>query len=334
MKTHSLDEIERLLDKALMPQDLFDVIPLNELLFSTHPDRNPGDSRAEILFKRISEFALAKDKPAPTIKSPKKRTYSLVKMIEAGDVADIYRATAGSKDYIVKISRVPDTHSMLENERKALTALITDAGDLTYHKYLPVLVESFPVKQRNIQQRVNVFTWQEGFHTAAKIHQQHEALGGRHLAWIFKRLLTALGFVHKRGWVHGAVLPEHCLIQVENHGLQLVGWGQSVEVNHRIHRISSRYKEWYPSEVLEKKLVGSETDIYMAAKLMIYLAGGDPVKEIFPDITPEPIKRFIRSCLLPGRLMRPGDAWLLFEELDNLLKAIYGPPRFIKLVMA
>ena len=48
---------------------------------------------------------------------------------------------------------------------------------------------------------------------------------------------------------------------------------------------------------------------------------------------PPPMQRFVRSCLLEGPAMRPGDAWQLLDEFDGLLRGLYGPPTFHHLDM-
>lgn len=276
--------------------------------------------------------------PAVTVRSPK-RIYSLQRLLAVGDVADIHLATAESdprsetaSPYILKVSRVPGGHTLLNTERKVLANLLTAAGDATYRKYLPTLVESFPATDR-FPRRVNVFLPEPGCYTLEQVHEQHPALDARHLAWIFKRLLTVLGFSHRQHTMHGAVLPCHVMVHAAGHGLQLVGWGHSVDKGQRIKTVSTRYKAWYPPEVLEKRPAAPATDLFLAARCLIYLAGGDPVRNWMPDAVPAPMQRFIHSCLLEGVKMRPNDAWALLEEFDDLLLQLYGPPTFHELNM-
>jgi hypothetical protein len=66
----------------------------------------------------------------------------------------------------------------------------------------------------------------------------------------------------------------------------------------------------------------------MAARCMIYLAGGDPLSNRMPDTVPAPLRRFIHSCLLDGPRMRPDNAWALQEEFDDLLCQLYGSRKF------
>jgi hypothetical protein len=233
---------------------------------------------------------------------------------------------------ILKVSRLPEGHLLLENEFRALTALCPKADGTTYRKYLPTLIESFSV-QEQFAKRVHVFLYEPGYWTLAQVHEQHPILDGRHLAWIFKRLLTVLGFCHRQGRVHGAVLPGHVLIHAASHGLQLVGWGQSVRLGRPIHTLSPHYRDWYPAEVRRNQPATAATDLFLAARCMIYLAGGNPVGGRMPDAIPAALRRFIETCLFAAASMRPGDAWRLLGEFDELLGKLYGPPRFHDLSM-
>ena len=62
---------------------------------------------------------------------------------------------------------------------------------------------------------------------AASLAQVHAAyprgLDPRDAAWMWRRLLVALGTVHAAGVVHGAVLPDHVLIHPDLHDT-LIGW--------------------------------------------------------------------------------------------------------------
>lgn len=281
------------------------------------PGKNPGVS----------------DAAAPvTVPSPKQR-YTLLRLLGVGDLSDVHLATAGGFDYVLKISRVEGAPPLLESEGQLLTALLGKAGGSHYARYYPALVESFPARDR-IQKHVNVFPHYPGLYTLDQVRQRHATgLDGRHLAWIFKRLLTAAGFAHRCGWVHGAVLPPHALLQTEEHGAQLVGWVHAVQAGERIKTISTKFKEWYPPEVLRKHAAGPATDIFLAARCVVYLAGGEPLTNQMPATVPHAMQQFIHACLRDDPAKRPGDAWELLERFDRLLHGLYGPPTFHHLTM-
>jgi hypothetical protein len=259
--------------------------------------------------------------------------------VAVGDVADIHLATAESEPatsaqstYILKVSRAGVGPVLLDNECRTLGKLLTAAGDSSYRKYLPKLVESFPARD-GIRRRINVFLHEPGFYTLEQIHEQLPALDAVHLAWIFKRLLTILGFCHGHDTIHGAVLPGHVLVHVAGHGLQLVGWGQSVGKGRPIKTVATRYRSWYPAEVFKKQPASPATDLFLAARCLTYLAGGDPITNRMPAAVPAAMQRFIQTCLLDAARMRPDDAWALHDDFDALLRRLYGSPEFHPLIM-
>lgn len=274
--------------------------------------------------------------PVPEIRGPE-RAYALVRFLAAGDVADVYLTRPASDPtpaeipFILKATRHSAGNAVLHNEARVLRDLLVAAGDTTYRNYLPGPVESFTADDGA---RVNVLVHEPGLYTLEQVHEQHPALDGRHLAWIFNRLLTVLGFCHGRGIVHGAVLPAHVLIHAGDHGLRLVGWGQSAKCGQRLPAMSQRYRDWYPAEVQKQRPISPATDLFLAAKCMIYLAGGDPVRDRMPDAVPAELRRFFAACLLEGAAMRPNDAWQLMDEFNELLHRRYGPPTFHELTLS
>jgi serine/threonine protein kinase len=355
----TLDDLEKLVSEATDPGDIFgEDVEGNLEVFRAicHPDRHPGqERRARAVLDALEQFArftaedveaLARaeavfrslkgpDEPAqgptPTIRSPR-RVYALVERLGIGDVADVYRARGEGRDYVLKVSRIGEGAHLLEAERAAVAEILKQAGDTHYRDYFPTLAESFPVRD-GFPRRVNVFLHEPGLFTLEQVHRRHPELDGRHLAWIFKRLLTALGFAHRCGRVHGAIVPAHVLVHAEGHGLRLVGWGHSVEEGQRILTGPAKYLDWYPAEVRRKEAAVPATDIYLAAKCLVYLAGGDPVSGRMPDTLPRALGASLRSCLLEGPRMRPDDAWGLLDEFDELLFDLYGPPKYRRLEM-
>jgi hypothetical protein len=270
---------------------------------------------------------------------PDGRTYVPGPPLAAGDFADVLLAgpaddpAKGGWPYLLKVSRGPDGLAPLDHERRALDRLLAAAGDTSYRRYLPALVESFTLED-GPRRRVNVFLHQTGLFTLEQVHQRHPALDGRHLAWIFKRLLAGLGFCHRGGLIHAAVLPGHVLLHAAGHGLVLVGWGHSVAAGRAVGVLPARWRDWYPPEVLAGRPASAPADLFLAARCLVYLAGGDPVAGRMPEAVPAPLRRFVQTCLLESPAMRPGDAWALHDEFDDLLRRLYGPATFHPLMMS
>ena len=204
----TLDDIDKLIGAARTADELFGRAAYQDLIRATHPDRHPNDPRAETLFRRIQALYHGLSEPPLTIHGPT-RTYTLWRKIAAGDVADVHfattitDATSGAEAYhVLKVARTSDAGPLLENERRTLTHLLENAGDSSYRQYLPVLTESFRTDDRPTK-RVNVFQHELGLYTFEQVHERHPQLDGRHLAWIFNRLLMILCYCHRQKTIHG-----------------------------------------------------------------------------------------------------------------------------------
>jgi serine/threonine protein kinase len=136
---------------------------------------------------------------------------------------------------------------------------------------------------------------------------------------MWRRLLVALGHAHRCGVVHGAVLPEHVLIEPAEHGLTLVDWCYSTAPGGKVPALVERYRDWYPPEVPAGQPVGPGTDIYLAGECMRRLMG----RRAHPRLL-----AFARGCALPQLRRRPSDAWRLLGEFDELIEELYGPRKF------
>jgi hypothetical protein len=262
----------------------------------------------------------------------KRRRYTLEHKLAAGDLCDVHLAAGGDDRFVIKIPRVDDrlARSLLNKEMAILWELTHRVGNDHYRLYFPRPEELIAANDGS--SRANVFAWRDGFFTAGEIVTRYpEGLDGRHLAWMFKRILAALGFVHRQGWIHGAVTPPHLLFHAEEHGLQLIDWIHAVRPGEPIPLVPAEFKEWYPSE--SRIAAEPASDIYLAAKSMVHLAGGDASRNTIPDHVPRPMRLFLEACLLASPRMRPRDAWELHAEFDELLGELYGSPQYIRLSM-
>lgn len=307
---------------------------LRDLLAEAHPDhfKDPTENKeAEIIFKRFHELADEVRTP-PQVIDTKTRSYTLEKLMGVGDVSDVHLATCNEEHYVIKVSRIVGADKLLMHENFVLKELIDAANDSTYQWYLPQPQETVKAKS-DINTRINVFTYEPGGFTLEQVHNKYPGgLDGKHIAWVFKRLLTVIGYAHTKKWIHNAVLPPHVMIFPGTHGLQLLDW-KTASQSGPMKLISGRYRDWYPPEVTKKEDTGPGTDIYMAAKCMIYLAGGDPVKGTMPASFPRQVAGYLRSAILDPIRMRPKDAWDFLDEFTKMLEEVYGKPKFHPLSM-
>jgi serine/threonine protein kinase len=298
-----------------------------------HPDHFPKGSVLREWADRLYHWLNASTEPVaatPHQMVGATRTYALAGRLATGDLCDVYSAVSDGRIYVLKVPRVTGHGHLLAKERRVLEQLIEQSGGDLYGEYFPWPVDTFRIDDR----RVNAFEWRDGFFTAEQILRRYpQGLDGRHLAWMFKRTLEALGYAHNNAWIHGAVLPPHLLFHAEKHGLKLVGWIHAGRPNRPLQVAPQRFKSWYPPECHGRRPAGPSTDIYLAAKSMMFLAGGDPRGGAIPTRIPVEIRRFLNGCLLESPGMRPQDAWQLHDEFTALLEDLYGPPQYHHLEM-
>lgn len=304
---------------------LASLVPLGEVSFEVARDaceEYRRDRSEAVLHSLARQNTVRQADRRITLQGPA-GDYLLGERIGVGDVADVYFAQApDGQACLLKVARTIEGNARLDNERRALGELIAAAGETTYRHYLPTLTTSFATV-KGPAHRTNVFHHDAGLWSLEQVHAQRPVLDGRHLGWVFKRLLTVLGLSHQCGWLHGAVLPCHVLVRPADHGLRLIGWGQSARVGRPLPLVP-RWRDWMPPDVLRGRAVGPATDLFLAARCMLWLAGEGPG----PDVLPPAMARFFQSCLLESPAMRPDDAWQLTEEFDDLLKRLYGSPKF------
>lgn len=316
---------------------------------ATHPDgQHDGESRtlATEAFGRLTrlwDLAMMKITAgtygaaafnAITIKG-RRHEYQLVDRVATGEIADIYRCTYNGSVGAFKLARRPKENNLLQSEFRLLRR-VWEMSNAQWRPYLPEPIESFNCRQpgSGVMRHANVLGYFDGFYTLADVRRAYPSgVHAKDMAWMWRRLLVALGLAHQAEVIHGAVLPEHVLIHPEQHGLVLIDWAYAVQEGAPISVISPRYRKWYPTEVLEKKPSRPETDIAMAANVMLFVLGGDPAGRYVPDAIPRAMRSFFRACTLDAAGKRPDDAWALKDSFDDLLERMYGPRKFRPFVM-
>ncbi|HEY1486590.1 MAG TPA: molecular chaperone DnaJ [Micromonosporaceae bacterium] len=312
----TFDDTVALLMNATCPADVFGAgHTYRDLAKLVHPDHAaPAEvARATAAFERLT--ALREAMKGTTLKS-----YRLTQVIARGDLANVY-ATA-DMDVVVKIGRDPTCSDLLEAEAAALNRIT----DERFRPYVPHLIESFSYREpgTGVQRTANVLHRARGFVSLAEVREAYPGgVDPRDAAWIWRRLLVAIGAAHRAGVIHGAVLPEHVLIEPALHGLMLIDWCYATS-GAPVPALVERYDSWYPEEVHTGRTPGPGTDIHLATRCMVELMGGR---------IPPALAMFARGCTLPRLATRPDDAWAVLRDLDEALHKLYGPRTFRPFVM-
>ncbi|MFI9048623.1 molecular chaperone DnaJ [Streptomyces sp. NPDC053427] len=292
-----------------------------------HPDAVPVAERpdAEAEFSRLQTFWQRRTATARPTLTTRHRTYTLGPVAAVGDLAALreasYERDGARHRALLKIPRAVADNDLMEREAQALNRLAR-RGEPRHRGYAPRLLES--VRHRDpdtgAERRINSLVPLAGWHSLTEVRDAHpDGLDPRDAAWMWRRLLVALGWAHRTGLVHGAVLPDHILIHPGQHGLVLVDWCYSTALGDRVPALVERHRDSYPPEVTGRRPATEATDIHLASRTVGALMG---------ERTPEPMRAFLRGCTLPAEARRPHDAWRLLAELDELLHRLYGPRTF------
>lgn len=370
---HELETLVQKLKAARRPEDVFGELTDDDqftearkiyrrLAQQIHPDARPGtadDALANEGFMLLNQWwERAQIKIVnghygspndPIVIQTRHRQYLVTDFLASGDMCNLYHCTytldGANRNGIFKMTRSVSDNDLVGNEARILDHLLKQADPDT-HAYYPELVESIMYKDMdgspplrvNILGVVNEIGSPKELYTLKEICEHYpNGIDARDMAWMWRRLLIALGTAHQQKVIHGAVLPTHVLIHPEMHGLVLIDWSYAVldppNTGERISAVSAAYADWYPQEVYAKHEPLPGLDIFMGARCMVVLIGGDPLKGTFPASVPPRLQKFFNWCLMPGERMRPQDTWKVLEEFDTTIEAIWGPRRYRRFEM-
>ena len=347
MKT--LHAIVILLDKAVTPEDIFGVIKDGENLSDVfkklakivHPDVNKDKVKeANDAFQKLQDwYHKAQDKVEAgtygdrdacdrvTLNS-KKGSYTITARVSGGDLSEVFVGVdKDKKSVLVKICRTPSNNDLVSREASTLQYLLEESPskDLKVMRHIPVLVDSFSLKDGKINKQVNIFKYDAGGVTLEDVKTLYpDGIDAQDMAWMFNRLLASLMAAHQSGVVHGAITPEHFIVFEENHNGLLIDWSYSVKIGSPLKAIVPKWLVIYPDEIKNKKKkeVNEGVDIYMAAMCARYLLGKKD--------RPRAIDGLLNSCLL-GPNHRPTEVFEVIEKFKIILEEVYGERKFRKL---
>lgn len=238
------------------------------------------------------------------------------------------------KQAVLKVCRNSGDADLVQNEIHILDLLYPqEQKEEGFYRYL---CKPLGGDTKAFSQPTLILPYLEGYLSLEDVLKAYpEGIDYQDMAWMFKRLLVAVGFAHSTGQrvreiIHGAVVPPHFMVHPTEHGGKLIDWSYAVPVADRasIKAISATWRDYYPPEVFAKRIPDSRTDVYMAAKCALALVGGDVKTNEMPDKVPEQIQTFLLSCLGESPSSRPRSAWDLHDKFDEVLRGLIGKPRY------
>jgi hypothetical protein len=282
----------------------------------------------------------ARDTAPLTIPLPGGRTLRVLDRLAIGSVCTLYRCRIprGKRETqgLFKIAREPTSNHRVLNEAQTLRRLHSLDPTANYTPFLPALEESLAVgdpstatpRQANILRLHDDIASPDELYTLVDVrHHYPRGVDPKDVAWIWRRLLAVLGFAHDAGVVHAAVLPMHVLIEPREHKLVLVDWCWAAvpsDPTKPIDLLPGGYAPWYKRHAAATRPPVPALDLALAARCMIELLGGDPLRAHFPPALDPALQRYFQRCLAPGV---PG-AWQLLNDFDRLIELLWGPRTF------
>ena len=346
----SLTELVDCLRQATQPEQVFGALHgdrqaalkrrYRELAAIAHPDHNQGRvAHANKAFRELQAWHTTAQRRL------QQGTYGRVEYIAAvtglhaytgyepplqGDLCELFPCDVADGRALLKVARSSRNNDLLQAEARTLRGLERALADQPVRAHFPSLIEYFQLRDTaGLTRQVNVLRAADGCVSLADVqHAYPDGIDAADAAWMFNRLLAALGVIHNLGIVHGAVTPAHVLIRPADHSAMLIDWCYSVPAGEALKAISPPYAVDYPPEAPARQPVTAATDVYMAARCMLRLLGGSPGAGSLASTVPRPIAALLRACLLPAPSRRAGDAWQVYEDFQEILARLYGQPTF------
>ena len=297
-----------------------------------HPDRHPACvANAQAAFVkattlrrhaetkiRSGTYGDRRAPPAPTVITTRRRSYTVGDLVAHGDLCDVYATDFDGVPAVLKIARSAADSDLVEREADTLRRIWPhDEPEEKFFRYLPRVLDSITVDDR----RANVMPRFDSHVSLAELLEMYpDGLDFRDVVWMTKRLLVVLGFIHRQGVVHGAVLPQHVLVHPVNHGARLIDFCYAANDGTKVPAMGRAFRDLVAPEIPKKQPASPATDIYMAAKCALALLGTTDA--------PAPIRQFFQTCTVSHPARRPDDAWKLHEEFDGLLLRLVGKPTY------
>ncbi len=240
--------------------------------------------------------------------------YLLMQSLGDGEISQVYLAQRiGMQPFLatVKLSSAPSAAGRYAREAQVLRKLREADGAADF--FLPQAVAQGAVEGVKGQHAL-VLRHPNGFwgSLAALSERFPKGIDPRHAVWIWRRMLTVLGLIHRQGWRHGDVRPEHALVHPADHGVLVIGWAAAKEGAG-------------PTE--------QAMDLMRSARVIQVLLCGVNEGGGAPHGVPEDLAGLVKQAANDEAFCRSQRAEGLDAALKSVAQAAFGPPRFLTLTI-
>jgi hypothetical protein len=157
--------------------------------------------------------------------------FVLVGRLAQGESSDVYLGCTDRRlgeRVVIKLLRAPGDADLLRSEWRVAQELSKSEaqGGAYFSTLVPQPVRHGVAGHVDGSRLASVFRFRPGFvYTLSDVGRAHPSgVAPAAGMWMWKRLLEVLGWTHRAGFAHGAVLPQHVLVHPRDHGVALVGW--------------------------------------------------------------------------------------------------------------
>lgn len=263
--------------------------------------------------------------------------YRVLGRLALGGSADAFLALRDhrlTERVLAKCLRADEDRDLFTSEWAILQALqaSTAAGAEHFTRLLPQPVAHgqarLGVRGSEGERTMLVYGFASGFvHTFVDARRHYSSgIPAAAAVWLWKRILEVASFIHRSGYVHGALVPRHLLIHARDHGVRFCGFGSTVRAARPLVAFPAADAEFNSAAGAAGRPVGPSHDITTSARSILWLLGGDA--QAAPATTPAPLSALLERAAQPdaGGLR---DAWAVREELDAVARQVFGAPRFV-----
>lgn len=269
------------------------------------------------------------------------RHWGLNQLVAHGETSDVYaaqRARWPTELVILKLLRDRQHLEQFDNEWSILQLLQKSnaPGADVFTALIPQPVFHGDVTDGAFAgRRVSVFRRSSGFyHNFDEVIRAYpQGIHPRASIWIWRRILEVLSFLHSAGMVHGAVVPAHLLVQENDHGVRLVGYGLAGRMGEALRTTSEAYRSFYPQSKPDHLNLTAQLDIVMSARSIVAILGGDPETVSLPAEVPAKLADMIQQIALSKDAATGENAWDIREALGRISNEVFGQPQFMPIVM-
>lgn len=264
--------------------------------------------------------------------------YHIASGLAQGDLSTVYAGHRGDDicdRIVIKIADKSSSNEALQREVRVLRLLLGEASP--QRKHLPQYLDQFKTDEGQLG---IILSFVDGYDLHTIREKYPEGIDPQHVIWIFRRVLSVLGYAHSKGILHGNIDPAHILIRPYDHNVTVIDWTSSVENPANTGDDFKTHNALYSapevrrvSDPLERKCPLPSADLYSLGKCMLYALGGDLEHHTMPTLVDERLQRFIRFFLKPSPIQRAQDAWEMYHLLSKLRQEIYGDHQFRPFVM-